>query len=72
MTDSTGHRLRSLRIAAGHSVEQLALLAGVSRQAVHAIEQGKRQPSLDTARKLCRALGISLSAFDDPPHIPPI
>ena len=57
-------KIRSLRAAAEITVAMLALRAKVSRQMIHAIEQGKRQPSLEVARKRCHALGCSLAEFD--------
>ncbi len=57
-------KLRQLRAAAALSVAALASKAKLSRAAVYAIEAGKRDPSVETARKLCRALKCSLSEFD--------
>jgi transcriptional regulator with XRE-family HTH domain len=41
---------------------QLAEKSGVSAATVHSIEHGGGSPSLDTADKLCKALGVSLEA----------
>lgn len=58
-------RLRALRARAGLSVAQLAKKAGVNRTYLHNLEAGLRGPSLQLALKLARALGTSLSSFDD-------
>jgi transcriptional regulator with XRE-family HTH domain len=57
-------RLRSLREAAGFSIPALAAAASMPRQTIHHLENGDRHPSLETARRLCKALGKSLSEFD--------
>lgn len=57
-------RLRSLREAAGLNRNQLAIAAGLDPAFVYQIEDGKKQPSLETARKLAAALGKSLAEFD--------
>lgn len=57
-------RLRHLRESAGLSIPELAAKAFMPRQTVHHLENGVRQPSLDTARRLCLALGKSLAEFD--------
>jgi transcriptional regulator with XRE-family HTH domain len=53
-------RLRRIRTAAGVSGYKLAELSGMSKQAISSLELGKRQPTLETAKKLARALGVSL------------
>ncbi len=53
-----------LRTAARLSSADLALAAGLPRQTLSLLEQGKRQPTLATAIKLCRGLGVSLAVFD--------
>jgi len=61
---NVGKKVRALREAAGLSVPALAARARLTRQAVNAIESGRREPSLKTARQLCRALNVSLAEFD--------
>lgn len=51
-----GARLRELRIVAGHSQEELARLANLSRSAVRSLEGGDGS-SLSTVIKVLRALG---------------
>ena len=51
-------RLKQLREDRGYSVRGLAREAGVSTETVYSIEHGRRQPSVRTAGKLARALGV--------------
>ena len=55
-----GARLRLARQARGFSQQQLAAMAGVSRQAVSAVESGQSDPSLRAALGLARALGMTV------------
>jgi molybdate-binding protein/transcriptional regulator with XRE-family HTH domain len=57
---SAGDRLRLERQARGFSQQQLASMAGVSRQAVSAFEVGLSDPSLRVALALAQALGLSV------------
>ena len=55
-----GARLRLARRARGFSQEQLAQMAGVSRQAVSMAEAGLSGPSLRAALALASALGMTV------------
>ena len=55
-----GARLRLARQARGFSQQQVASMAGVSRQAVSAVESGISDPSLRVAIALSRALGLTV------------
>ena len=55
-----GAKLRFARQARGYSQQQLAGMAGVSRQAVSAVESGLSDPSLRVALALARALGMTV------------
>ena len=57
---SNGNRLRLARQARGFSQQQVASMAGVSRQAVSAVESGISDPSLRVAIALSRALGLTV------------
>lgn len=48
------NRVKMHRARLDLTQEQLARLAGVSRQAIHAIERGKAEPSVTLALKLAR------------------
>ena len=53
--------IRRLRAASGDMTQaELASAIGVTRQTVIAIERGKYSPSLETAFRIARALGVPL------------
>ena len=61
--DTFGERLRRHREAAGLSQERLAERAGISANAVGALERGERtRPYPDTVRRLADALGLDDAA----------
>jgi molybdate-binding protein/transcriptional regulator with XRE-family HTH domain len=62
----SGARLRLARQARGFSQQQLARMAGVSRQAVSAVESGLSDPSLRVALALARALGLTVEDMFGP------
>ncbi len=62
----SGARLRLARQARGFSQQQLAGMAGVSRQAVSAVESGLSDPSLRVALALSRALGMTVEEVFGP------
>lgn len=62
----SGAALRIARQARGLSQQQLAGMAGVSRQAVSAVESGQSDPSLRVALALARALGLSVEEVFGP------
>src|SRR5580704_11563319 len=61
-----GARLRLARQARGLSQQQLARVAGVTRQAVSAVESGHSDPSLRVALSLARALGMTVEDLFGP------
>jgi putative molybdopterin biosynthesis protein len=62
----TGANLRLARQTRGFSQQQLASMAGVSRQAVSAVESGHSDPSLRVALALAQALGLSVEELFGP------
>jgi transcriptional regulator with XRE-family HTH domain/tetratricopeptide (TPR) repeat protein len=59
-------RLRSLRTSAGHTLESLAALSGVSARTISDIERGiSLAPHRRTVDELARGLGLAGSARDD-------
>jgi len=69
MTESPqpgGTRLRLARQARGLSQQQLAGVAGVTRQAVSAVESGHSDPSLRVALALARSLGMAVEELFGP------
>ena len=69
--DGSGARLRLARQMRGFSQQQLAGMAGVSRQAVSAVEAGHSDPSLRVALALTRALGMTVEELFGPGEAPP-
>ncbi len=56
-------RLKALREKAGLTQAQLAQKAGLSPQAIAALEQGTRGPTWETVRRLAMALGVGEQDF---------
>ena len=56
-----GLAVRARRIGAGLSQERLAEIAGLHPTYVGMVERGVRNPTLDVADRLARALRVSLS-----------
>jgi molybdate-binding protein/DNA-binding XRE family transcriptional regulator len=63
---AAGARLRLARQARGFSQQQLAGMAGISRQAVSAVESGHTDPSLRVALALGQALGMTVEELFGP------
>lgn len=66
MTDSIGERLKHLRKSRGLTLRQLAGLAHVPQSTLSSVETGARaggKLTLDTGKRLARALGISLDVI---------
>lgn len=61
VVDTVGQRIRELREARGLSGNALAKLAGISQGHLRDIEIGRhKSPTLETARAIARALGVTL------------
>ncbi len=56
-------RFKELRESKGMSTRVLARVAGVSTETIHAIEHGRRQPTITTLSKLAGALGVEVKNF---------
>jgi molybdopterin molybdotransferase/putative molybdopterin biosynthesis protein len=69
---ASGTRLRLARQSRGFSQQQLAGMAGVSRQAVSAVEAGHSDPSLRVALALAHALGVTVEELFGPGKAPPL
>lgn len=55
--------LHARRRQAGLSQEELAEMAGVSRETIHRLEHGEINPHVETVGKLADALQLSVSAL---------
>ncbi|EGO9939514.1 helix-turn-helix domain-containing protein [Enterococcus faecium] len=61
-----GEKLKELRTSRGLGVNQLALKSGVSASQISRFEKGERKdPTLETLKKLSVALGVSISYFEE-------
>ena len=60
------NRLRELRAERRWSQEELGARAGVSRQAIIAIETGRFDPSLPLAFTLARIFGLTIEDVFEP------
>lgn len=58
--------VRRAREALGWTVYRLAREAGVATSQLYRCESGEAGLTLETARRVCAALGVSLSVFDSP------
>jgi transcriptional regulator with XRE-family HTH domain len=58
-----GQRVKSLRKEKGMSQKELAEKSGLNRPYISAIEQGKRNVSLEVMEKLAEALQIEIKGF---------
>ena len=58
-----GYVLRELRTEAGLSQEAFADKCGLHRTYIGSIERGEKNITIETADKIAKALGLSLSAL---------
>jgi transcriptional regulator with XRE-family HTH domain len=66
-----GPKLRGLRTAQRHSLQQLAAISDVSAAAIHKIERNGMVPTITTLLKLGAALGVPVSYFVEEEEQPP-
>lgn len=56
-----GERIRGLREAKGLTRYKVTQITGVSGQHIKGIEEGTRQPTIDTLEKIAASLGVTLA-----------
>jgi len=56
-----GEKIRKIRTAKGLSMYRLTQVTGISGHHIKGIEEGTRQPTIDTLKKLLVPLGISMA-----------
>ncbi|MCD8040026.1 MAG: helix-turn-helix domain-containing protein [Clostridia bacterium] len=61
--DNIGSKIQQLRKTKGYTQEQLAELAGVSRQTIYKWEAGLVQPNSDNIAKLCEIFLVDRNYF---------
>lgn len=71
MEINVGQRLREIRERQGASQREIARRSGQSAGAVSAIELGKVSPSVETLKRLCDCLDITLADFFSSEQINP-
>lgn len=71
MEINVGQRLKEIRERLGMSQREVARRSGQSAGAVSAIELGKVSPSVETLKRLCDCLDISLADFFAPDQTNP-
>ncbi|MFN3145765.1 MAG: helix-turn-helix domain-containing protein [Paracoccaceae bacterium] len=66
-TPEIGDVIRRIRKDAGMTIDDLAAATGLSRAYISQVETSKAAPSLQTIRRICRALDVSPALlFEDP------
>jgi transcriptional regulator with XRE-family HTH domain len=65
---ATASTLKSLRLEAGLSQEQLARKSGIDRTYISGVERGVRNITLDSLETIVLALGVSQSEFVETLH----
>jgi len=65
-----GRRLRDLRAARGLSLSALARAAGVGKATLSGLENGTRNPTIETLYAIAAALGVPMSALTLDPGAP--
>jgi transcriptional regulator with XRE-family HTH domain len=63
LAKNIGALLRQLRIEAGMSQEEFADRCELHRTYIGSIERGEKAITIETAQKIVKALGMSLSQF---------
>ena len=63
LESAIGERVRTLRMARGQTLDDLASASGVSRAMISRIERGEASPTAQLLARLCAALDLTLSAF---------
>ncbi|MBR4183664.1 MAG: helix-turn-helix domain-containing protein [Lachnospiraceae bacterium] len=58
-----GRKLKTIRQKKGCTRYRLTQITGISGHHIKGIEEGTRQPTIDTLERLLEALGYSLSEF---------
>lgn len=56
-----GKKIKKIRISKGLSMYRITQITGISGHHIKGIEEGTRQPTIDTLQKLLVPLGISMA-----------
>ncbi len=63
LAEKVGREVRRLREAAGHSQEAFADLCVLHRTYIGSVERGEKTLTLESAKKIVGALGMTLGQF---------
>jgi transcriptional regulator with XRE-family HTH domain len=67
---SYGEKLRKIRKRLGMTLEDVSQKTGFTKSFISQIENGKNSPSISSLKKICYALGVSISElFEDEKNI---
>lgn len=55
--------MKKARIEKGYTQQKLAEITGVKQGTISAIENGKRRPSVDVAKKIANVLNVDWTRF---------
>lgn len=58
-----GERLRTVRLEAGKTQDQVAKYLHVTRQTISSWENGRTQPNFTMLQQLAEAIGVDVSKF---------
>ena len=73
LTNRLASRLKDLRLQANWSLDQLALISGISRATLSRMENSEVSPTTEMLSKLCAAYGLTLShllSMVEETHVP--
>ena len=59
------NRIREIRECRGLTQSELGAVVGVTRQAIHAVERDKHDPSIRLAARIAAALGLPIHEVFD-------
>jgi DNA-binding XRE family transcriptional regulator len=59
--EAIGARIRAVREGFGLSQDEVSRRSGIAQESLSRIEKGRREPRLDTLRKLAKGFGLSLA-----------
>ena len=62
--------LRAIRLERGYTQAEVAKMAGIAQPTYSNIENGKKNPSINTLKRLARVLGCSIENIIDQDEAP--
>ena len=62
-------RLRNIRVTRNMTQTELAKSSGVSQSTIAHIESGRKDPSITTLKKICKAMNFEMAYILAPDHV---